>query len=76
MNWAALYPFYAADKQEDGQAGAEAEAEERPDTLAQMKKKVEIADIGCGFGGLLFGLAPVFPDSLIVGGFLLLRKQV
>lgn len=29
--------------------------------------KVEFADIGCGFGGLLFHLAPIFPDTLMVG---------
>lgn len=29
--------------------------------------KVEFADIGCGFGGLIFHLAPLFPDTLMVG---------
>lgn len=33
-------------------------------------KKVEFADIGCGFGGLLIALAPVFPDTLILGKFI------
>mmetsp|Transcript_10509 Transcript_10509/g.29899 ORF Transcript_10509/g.29899 Transcript_10509/m.29899 type:complete len:257 (+) Transcript_10509:69-839(+) len=28
---------------------------------------VRIADVGCGFGGLLLGLSPLFPDKLIVG---------
>jgi tRNA (guanine-N7-)-methyltransferase len=28
---------------------------------------VTIIDIGCGFGGLLFGLAPLFKDNLILG---------
>jgi len=37
-------------------------------------KKVEFADIGCGFGGLLIALAPVFPDTLILG--LEIRFQV
>jgi len=31
------------------------------------RPKVEIADIGCGFGGLLVGLAPVFPSTLMMG---------
>lgn len=31
------------------------------------KKKVEIADIGCGFGGLMIDLGPQFPQSLILG---------
>ena len=30
-------------------------------------RKIEIADIGCGFGGLLMALAPHFPESLILG---------
>lgn len=27
----------------------------------------EFADIGCGFGGLLVALAPLFPESLMLG---------
>ena len=30
-------------------------------------KNVEMADVGCGFGGLLTALAPLFPDTLILG---------
>jgi tRNA (guanine-N7-)-methyltransferase len=30
-------------------------------------KVPEFADIGCGFGGLLIALAPLFPDKLILG---------
>jgi tRNA G46 methylase TrmB len=30
-------------------------------------KKVEWADVGCGFGGLLMSLAPKFPDTLMLG---------
>ncbi|KAJ3861620.1 MAG: putative methyltransferase [Lentinula lateritia] len=30
-------------------------------------KRPEFADIGCGFGGLSMTLAPLFPDSLILG---------
>ncbi|AJU69566.1 Trm8p [Saccharomyces cerevisiae YJM1444] len=33
----------------------------------QMTKKVTIADIGCGFGGLMIDLSPVFPEDLILG---------
>ena len=32
-----------------------------------MIKKVTIADIGCGFGGLMIDLSPAFPDDLILG---------
>jgi tRNA (guanine-N7-)-methyltransferase len=30
-------------------------------------KKVEFIDIGCGYGGLLIGLSPIFPDTKILG---------
>ncbi|KAJ3382289.1 tRNA (guanine-N(7)-)-methyltransferase (tRNA(m7G46)-methyltransferase) [Lobulomyces angularis] len=29
--------------------------------------KVEFADIGCGYGGLLMALSPLFPDKLMLG---------
>jgi tRNA (guanine-N7-)-methyltransferase len=29
--------------------------------------KVEFADVGCGFGGLLTALSPQFPDTLMLG---------
>ncbi|KAH9950700.1 putative methyltransferase-domain-containing protein [Amylocystis lapponica] len=30
-------------------------------------KNPEFADVGCGFGGLLIALAPLFPDTLMLG---------
>lgn len=30
-------------------------------------RQVEFADIGCGYGGLLMKLSPMFPDVLMVG---------
>ena len=30
-------------------------------------RKPEFADIGCGFGGLLISLAPLFPETLMLG---------
>lgn len=38
-----------------------------PAQVPLTDKKVTIADIGCGFGGLMFSLAPLFPDQLILG---------
>ncbi|EFQ96672.1 tRNA (guanine-N(7)-)-methyltransferase [Nannizzia gypsea CBS 118893] len=40
----------------------------------KLVKDVEIADIGCGFGGLLVALAPLMPDTLMVG--MEIRSQV
>ncbi|KAL0954719.1 hypothetical protein HGRIS_003672 [Hohenbuehelia grisea] len=42
--------------------------------LASSGKVPEFADVGCGFGGLLIFLAPVFPDTLMLG--LEIRVQV
>ncbi|QLG73982.1 hypothetical protein HG535_0F04940 [Zygotorulaspora mrakii] len=36
-------------------------------TTGDMTKKVTVADIGCGFGGLMVDLSPEFPDDLILG---------
>ncbi|EIW70266.1 tRNA (guanine-N(7)-)-methyltransferase [Tremella mesenterica] len=35
--------------------------------LTDKTKMVEWADVGCGFGGLLMALAPMFPDVLMLG---------
>lgn len=54
MVWANHFPkFFPA----DSDAGAD----------AQKSKRVEIADIGCGFGGLIVSLAPKLPDTLMLG---------
>lgn len=41
-------------------------AEHFPNHLNDAKVP-EFADVGCGFGGLLVALAPLFPESLILG---------
>ncbi|KAF2145714.1 uncharacterized protein K452DRAFT_220817 [Aplosporella prunicola CBS 121167] len=69
MYWASLYPAFAVDEEmKDAPAQAE-EQEQGEKAVARRKtsKQVEIADIGCGFGGLLFALAPRFPDTLLLG---------
>lgn len=33
----------------------------------KLVKDVEVVDIGCGYGGLLVGLAPLMPDTLMIG---------
>lgn len=37
--------------------------------FAGSGKRPEFADVGCGFGGLLIALAPLFPDTLMLGRF-------
>ena len=57
MDWSPYYPNYL-DTEATTLDGA------RP---CQLKKDVDIVDIGCGFGGLLMGLAPLFPETLMLG---------
>ncbi|KAK9246459.1 putative methyltransferase-domain-containing protein [Lipomyces tetrasporus] len=52
MDWHKLYPALIPTK---------------PGTATEIVKKVEIVDVGCGFGGLLVSLATEFPDKLILG---------
>ena len=35
--------------------------------FSDKDQQVEVADIGCGFGGLLFALASRCPNTLILG---------
>ncbi|KAF2267070.1 guanine-N(7)--methyltransferase [Lojkania enalia] len=67
MDWSTHYPAYTIrnDKEENVTGDSHDQVETR--SANGMKKKVEIADIGCGFGGLLFALAPMFPETLILG---------
>ncbi|KAH0833148.1 putative methyltransferase-domain-containing protein [Lanmaoa asiatica] len=38
-------------------------------------KRPEFVDIGCGFGGLLVTLSPLFPDTLMLGAFSLATSR-
>ena len=37
--------------------------------FAGSGKTPEFADVGCGFGGLLIALAPLYPDTLMLGTY-------
>ncbi|KAL8969778.1 MAG: hypothetical protein Q9183_001831 [Haloplaca sp. 2 TL-2023] len=62
MNWAEHYPAYVTEV-------AKSEAKFKP-----LKREVTVADIGCGFGGLLAALAPKLQDELMIG--MEIRTQV
>lgn len=74
MDWSQHYPAYVATPSEQTNPGA-AQDQEHSSTsnqlvtnqLPKMQKLPEVADIGCGFGGLLFALAPKLPDTLLLG---------
>ncbi|XP_026996492.1 tRNA (guanine-N(7)-)-methyltransferase isoform X2 [Tachysurus fulvidraco] len=54
MDWSQLYPeYFSSDREQMESQG--------------RSTQVEFADIGCGYGGLLVELSPLFPDRLILG---------
>jgi tRNA (guanine-N7-)-methyltransferase len=60
MDWSKHFPdFIDTQKQ--------ASASPTPTSPPVLTKQVEIADIGCGFGGLLVALSPLFPNTLMLG---------
>lgn len=63
MDWSSLYPDFIPSQDED----------DKKDTSSSSgntsRPRVEVADIGCGFGGLLIALAPAMPETLILGEF-------
>lgn len=59
MDWASHYPAFADPDSNNTNLGG----------TRRLLKDVEVADIGCGFGGLLVAMAPLMPDTLMVGTF-------
>lgn len=66
MDWSSYYPAFVTTPEEN-QAELQSDADTAVGRVRQLKKDVEVADIGCGFGGLLVALAPVLPDTLLLG---------
>ncbi|XP_066114961.1 tRNA (guanine-N(7)-)-methyltransferase isoform X3 [Saccopteryx bilineata] len=62
MDWSELYPeFFTPLTQNQSHDDPKDKKEKR------AQAQVEFADIGCGYGGLLVELSPLFPDTLILG---------
>jgi tRNA (guanine-N7-)-methyltransferase len=66
MNWAEHYPAFAKELDNTKQSSSDKNSRNR-EVPFEMTKEVEVADIGCGFGGLLFALEPKMPSTLLVG---------
>ncbi|ORZ16013.1 putative methyltransferase-domain-containing protein [Lobosporangium transversale] len=58
MDWSKNFPNHFAPKEGAAVDGA---------VVKDSGKKVEFADIGCGYGGLLVALSTVFPETLMLG---------
>ena len=67
MNWAELYPKFAVPSSSSDDDTSTALRPTTTTTTTTTTTPVEIADLGCGFGGLLVALAPQFPGTLILG---------
>lgn len=77
MDWSSHFPAYvvpdiATNKNDPSgpiaPAGDETEGEiVQPTRIRPLVKPVTVADVGCGFGGLLIALSPLLPDDLILG---------
>ncbi|KAK5987753.1 Appressorial penetration into host protein 1 [Cladobotryum mycophilum] len=63
MDWSSYYPGFVDE-----------ESPNEPSKPRRLRQDVEVVDIGCGYGGLLVGLAPLLPEKLILG--LEIRTQV
>ena len=66
MDWSSYYPAFVTTPEEN-QANPRTDIDIDMGRARPLKKNVEVADIGCGFGGLLVALAPVLPDTLLLG---------
>ncbi|XP_008842266.1 tRNA (guanine-N(7)-)-methyltransferase isoform X4 [Nannospalax galili] len=62
MDWSELYPEFFAPLTQNQSHDDPKDKKEKP-----AGAQVEFADIGCGYGGLLVALSPLFPDTLILG---------
>ena len=60
MDWSKHFPAFIDTQKQ-------ASASPTPASPQPLTKQVEIADIGCGFGGLLVALSPLFPNTLMLG---------
>lgn len=75
MDWSSLYPHYIVDEPTTTSPPPPPPVPEQtpsePDLTPlrpkPLSKEVSVADIGCGFGGLLIALAPTMPEALILG---------
>lgn len=63
MDWSSYYPAFVSTP--PGSAVEDSNA--ATDGVRKLSQDVEVADIGCGFGGLLVALAPKLPNTLLLG---------
>ena len=68
MDWSPYFPgFVIKETNTQAEETTGETGNESSTTPNSLDRHVEIADIGCGYGGLLFALGPKFPETLILG---------
>ena len=68
MDWHVYYPAFVVQQAQTTEESALTDV--APHRIISLSKEVTVADIGCGFGGLLVALAPKLPDELLLGAHL------
>ena len=63
MDWGEYFPAYVLTTPEQQQRQDQGEAK----VGKKLSKQVTVADVGCGFGGLLVALSTILPEELILG---------
>jgi hypothetical protein len=73
MDWSKHFPHFFSGQKSNT---IDTQQENLGATL-DSNKVVEFADVGCGFGGLLIAMAPLYPEKLMLGNLieLMLSRQ-
>jgi len=76
MDWSSYFPDFVDDENASAKAKLPLHEDAGTFQLAcrSLTTDIEVADIGCGFGGLLVALAPRLPKTLLLG--MEIRAQV
>ena len=67
MDWSTYYPAFVVQSLPLQEDESSTPPEAAISSIPKLVQEVEVADIGCGFGGLLVALAPLLPDKLLLG---------
>ncbi|KAI3951028.1 hypothetical protein MKW92_006912 [Papaver armeniacum] len=66
VDYASHYPHYYPSEGTCNENG-ESTIDSKGAMYKPQSKKIQFADVGCGFGGLLISLSTLFPDTLMIG---------
>lgn len=67
MDWSKHFPAFFPPQQNTEKRSPSEESPFNVHQQSPQRKRVEFADIGCGYGGLLVALSTIFPETLMLG---------